>query len=90
MIADKQIKFEEISNLLDKVTKLEANLRTDNNKKIVKFKNNDIFEGQFKDGLKNGRGIYYWASSGDVYEGDWLNGKRTGRGLYYYAKSGDR
>lgn len=37
------------------------------------------FEGAFRDGIMNGRGIIYFAN-GDRYEGEIVDGKRSGRG----------
>ena len=42
----------------------------------------------YKDGLKNGTGIYTWAG-GDIYEGDFVNDIRSGNGVYTWA-NGER
>jgi len=41
----------------------------------------DRYEGQFKEGLPDGKGIYTW-STGEVYTGQWKAGKRNGIGKY--------
>jgi hypothetical protein len=46
------------------------------------------YDGEFRDGNENGRGVYTYAS-GDRYEGEWRDGNENGRGVYTYA-SGDR
>ena len=38
-----------------------------------------VYEGDFKDGQRTGKGKYTWAS-GDVYEGDFKDGQITGQG----------
>jgi len=37
------------------------------------------YEGEFKDGLRHGLGIYYFPSGG-VYEGQWVKGESEGKG----------
>ncbi len=39
--------------------------------------NGDKYSGEWKEGEKNGKGIYEFAN-GDVYEGYWDKGKRHG------------
>ena len=46
-------------------------------------KNGAIYEGDWKNGLFEGKGIYYYIN-GDRYEGDFKNDKREGKGIYYY------
>ena len=46
------------------------------------------YEGDIKDGLKEGKGIYYW-TSGSRYEGDWKNNEPNGKGIKYFA-NGER
>ena len=46
------------------------------------------FEGEFRDGKPNGRGVWR-AANGDRYEGEYRDGKLTGRVVYIYA-NGDR
>ena len=36
--------------------------------------NGDVYEGEYVDGLKEGFGVYRWAS-GSKYEGNWKAGK---------------
>lgn len=47
----------------------------------------DRFEGTFKSGYPDGRGVYTW-SDGSVYDGEWKKGKRNGEGTYSYAEDG--
>jgi len=41
---------------------------------------NDIYEGEFVNGLCHGKGTYYW-SRGDKYIGEWKNGYQDGTGV---------
>jgi hypothetical protein len=47
-----------------------------------------IYQGEWKDNNKHGKGTYYWANGGR-YEGEWKDDKMHGKGTNYYA-SGDR
>ena len=42
-----------------------------------------IFEGEYKNGLRNGEGTYYY-SGGLKYEGQFVNGLREGKGTFYW------
>jgi hypothetical protein len=42
-----------------------------------------IYEGEYKNGLRNGEGTYYYAS-GLRYEGEFVNGLREGNGVFYW------
>ena len=42
------------------------------------------YEGYFKDGKQDGRGLVIWAN-GNYYEGEWKENKRTGRGTLFMA-----
>ena len=46
---------------------------------MMKFINNELYQGEWKGGEKHGRGIYRF-ENGDVYDGTWENGKRSGIG----------
>lgn len=43
--------------------------------------NGDKYIGEWRDGEKSGKGIYYF-SHGDTYDGVWLGGMRHGYGKY--------
>ena len=43
-----------------------------------------MYEGDFVDGKKTGKGKYTWAD-GNVYEGDYVDGKKTGKGKFTWA-----
>ena len=40
----------------------------------------NYYIGQFKDNLRNGKGIYYNKNGNIIYEGDWINSKAEGIG----------
>ena len=42
-----------------------------------------IYEGEYKNGIRNGEGIYYYAR-GLRYEGQFINGLREGNGVFYW------
>ena len=48
----------------------------------VYYNNGDRYEGDWRNGKKEGKGIYYY-NNGDRYEGDWRNDKKDGKGIFY-------
>ena len=46
---------------------------------ILEMSNGDVYEGQFRGGMKHGEGKYTWAG-GNVYDGEWSNNKKHGKG----------
>ena len=53
----------------------------------VRYHNNDVYEGQWKDNERNGQGIMRFAD-GEVYVGTWKDGKMHGYGTYTF-ENGD-
>mmetsp|Transcript_17037 Transcript_17037/g.17717 ORF Transcript_17037/g.17717 Transcript_17037/m.17717 type:complete len:224 (+) Transcript_17037:10-681(+) len=53
----------------------------------VVYPNSDTYNGDFKDGVKEGHGIYNFIN-GDKYTGDWKNNLQDGIGKTEYAKGG--
>ena len=47
------------------------------------YENGDVYEGEEKDGIRHGIGIYYHAD-GAIYEGEWKDDLIHGIGRYYY------
>jgi hypothetical protein len=47
----------------------------------------DTYEGHFRKGYPDGKGVYTWAS-GDVYDGNWKMGQRDGEGVFKFAIQG--
>ena len=56
-------------------------------KKIKEYEDG-IYEGEFKDDKREGKGVYIW-KDGEKYEGEWKNDKREGKGILHYNE-GDR
>lgn len=56
--------------------------------RVVQFPSGDHYEGEIKDGLMHGWGIYY-SSNGDRYDGQFVTGGREGRGTCVFA-NGER
>ena len=52
------------------------------------YPNGDIYEGDYVDGIRHGRGIYRFAASGDKYEGSWVNNNKHGLGTMTYNGKG--
>ena len=44
--------------------------------------NGEVYEGEWKDGKKNGGGVLISSEHGDRYEGEWKDGKQNGIGTY--------
>ena len=42
----------------------------------------NIYEGEFKDEKKHGKGKFTWGATGNVYDGDFYEDKRQGFGIY--------
>lgn len=55
---------------------------------VVTYPGGDRYEGEFKGGLLNGRGLYYYRN-GDRYEGEFRNDMKCGLGVFFYS-NGDR
>ena len=53
------------------------------------YQNNDIYEGDFLSGIREGRGIYRYFEKGNKYEGEWKNNARHGIGKMLYAGIGE-
>jgi 1-phosphatidylinositol-4-phosphate 5-kinase len=51
---------------------------------VTVWANGDRYEGEYRGGTEDGRGIYVWAD-GSRYEGEWREGKITGRGTKTWA-----
>ena len=78
-----------ISLLQNKMNKKFDELKFNNinqiNKQDIKYTNGSRYIGQVVNGLREGKGIYYY-NDGERYEGDW---KKEGKGIYYF-KNGNR
>ena len=56
--------------------------------KLFDLNNNLLYNGEYKKGMKDGNGVYYY-SNGEKYEGKFCNGLREGKGIFYW-KDGTR
>eukprot|EP00163_Fabomonas_tropica_P001403 TRINITY_DN11059_c0_g1_i2.p2 TRINITY_DN11059_c0_g1~~TRINITY_DN11059_c0_g1_i2.p2 ORF type:complete len:163 (-),score=56.78 TRINITY_DN11059_c0_g1_i2:228-716(-) len=45
------------------------------------------YEGDWKDGRRHGRGVFYYLN-GDVYDGEWQDDLKHGVGTYTFANTG--
>ncbi len=58
----------------------------------IKYKDGGVYEGETKDGLRHGKGTYYY-TDGSEFEGNWINSKKCGYGVYKcyekHKKSGE-
>ena len=50
--------------------------------------NNLIYDGEYKKGNRDGKGVYYY-KNGERYEGKFKNGLREGKGIFFW-KDGNR
>ena len=46
-----------------------------------------LFEGEYSNGKRNGKGKEYNSYGGLIFEGEYSNGKRNGKGKEYYSLS---
>ena len=63
-------------------------ITTDKDQTIVIYDNDDKYVGNWKDGKREGKGVYYFKSCAK-YDGYWKDNKKEGKGVYYF-KSGNR
>ena len=64
------------------------NGRQYNKGKVFDINNNLIYDGEYKKGVRDGNGIYYY-QNGEKYEGKFRNGIREGKGVFFW-KDGKR
>ena len=46
----------------------------------MKYKNEDLYKGEIKDGKRNGKGIMIYKSV-DIYDGNWVDNEKEGKGI---------
>jgi len=51
---------------------------------LFKYTNGDVYEGEFRNDLKEGVGRLRY-HSGAVFEGEYVQDRRSGRGMYVYS-----
>ena len=59
-----------------------------NNISIQNYFSGERYEGELKNGKREGRGVFYFKDR-SRYEGDWKNGVKEGKGIIYF-NSGSR
>ena len=52
---------------------------------ISTYTNGDRYEGEYHDGKRHGKGVFYYADNGEVYDGEWKNNLLHGFGTYKYS-----
>ena len=78
--------FTKLENQINQLSQ-KLNVNNINNQQELKGKN-WRYVGQVVNGLREGKGIYYY-NDGDRYEGDYRNDNKEGKGIYYW-NNGDR
>ena len=58
-------------------------------KATAAYPNGDVYEGEYLDGIRHGRGCYRYAATGDKYDGCWVENKRHGLGCMSYNGKGE-
>ena len=55
---------------------------------VIHYADGSTYDGEVKNGSRNGNGTYRWKSNGEVtayYEGQWSGGQMSGTGAYHYT-----
>ena len=55
---------------------------------VATYPNGDIYDGDFLDGIREGRGTYRYGKSGDIYDGEWIKNLKHGIGKMIYIMKG--
>jgi radial spoke head protein 1 len=58
-------------------------------KATASYPNGDVYEGDFLDGIREGRGIYRYGGNGDKYDGEWKQNCKHGIGKMAYNGKGE-
>eukprot|EP00795_Rhopilema_esculentum_P001293 gene1293-15680_t len=54
---------------------------------VHKYKSGNIYEGQWLNNMRHGKGKMHWFDRGEEYDGEWVNGVQNGTGKYiWYSK----
>jgi hypothetical protein len=53
-------------------------------KAVASYPNGDVYDGDFADGIREGRGTYRYGKNGDVYQGEWFENLKHGIGKMIY------
>jgi hypothetical protein len=57
-------------------------------KATANYPNKDCYEGDFLDGIREGRGQYLYFATADKYDGEWKTNRKHGIGKMHYNKKG--
>ena len=79
--------FDEISFFEGRINYDGIDFKCKAGKGIMKYKNGDIYEGEWKKDFREGKGIMKY-KIGDIYEGEWKNDLRGGKGIMKF-RTGD-
>jgi hypothetical protein len=55
----------------------------------VQYTNGDTYDGDFKDGVREGYGVYTYGETGNKYEGEWRQNKKNGIGKMTFGTEGE-
>lgn len=69
-----------VAAVLDRQTDIPSN----GNRALI-FPNQDVYEGNWKNGRMHGKGLLRRRALKDMYEGQWFLGQRSGKGMYHSA-----
>jgi len=84
-MADEEEKAYKIINLANNTESKSS--RDFTGKGRAEYSNGDVYEGEYKDGLRCGQGKYFYLK-GNKYEGMWQNNVKSGVGKFEYNKKG--
>lgn len=51
----------------------------------ITYPNGDLYEGEVKDGMREGIGMMIFSQTNERYEGQWIKDQMTGFGNYFYS-----
>ena len=63
------------------------NGRYEGQKGIFFYSDDDRYEGDWKNDLREGKGVFY-SNNGNIYEGEFKNDLQEGKGIWYYNDGG--
>ena len=55
----------------------------------VQYTNGDTYDGDFKDGVRDGEGTYTYSEAGNKYEGQWKDNLKSGIGKMTFGGDGE-
>ena len=58
-----------------------------NNNETIYYESGNYYKGEWKNGLKHGKGILYYENGSILYDGYFIQDKFEGKGNYYYEDS---